>query len=96
MQRRVVITGIGIHSCIGKNISEVTKSLKEGKSGIGIDPVRKNRDSDSVMICEELKRTLGLRKIRITDMYLVKVLCVIPSTILYTKTAVPISPKKLI
>ena len=41
MDRRVVISGIGIHSCIGKDIDAVTKSLKEGRSGIGIDPVRK-------------------------------------------------------
>ena len=39
--KRVVITGIGIYSCIGKNINEVTNSLKEGKSGIGIDSVRR-------------------------------------------------------
>ncbi len=38
--RRVVITGVGIYSCIGKNIDEVTKSLYEGKSGIGIEPER--------------------------------------------------------
>ncbi len=38
--KRVVITGIGIYSCIGTNIEEVTKSLYEGKSGIGIDPQR--------------------------------------------------------
>ena len=41
MSKRVVITGIGIYSCIGENIQEVTESLKEGKSGVGIDPVRK-------------------------------------------------------
>ena len=39
--RRVVITGMGIYSCIGKNLEEVKNSLYEGKSGIGIDPVRK-------------------------------------------------------
>ena len=38
---RVVITGIGIYSCLGKNLEEVTKSLFEGKSGIGIDLRRK-------------------------------------------------------
>ncbi|MCK5285285.1 MAG: beta-ketoacyl-ACP synthase I [Alphaproteobacteria bacterium] len=32
--RRVVITGIGIVSCIGNNAQEVLASLKEGKSGI--------------------------------------------------------------
>ena len=38
--KRAVITGLGIYSCIGKNLEEVTKSLYEGKSGIGIDPSR--------------------------------------------------------
>ena len=38
--KRVVITGLGIYSCIGKNVDEVAKSLYEGKSGIGIDPDR--------------------------------------------------------
>lgn len=38
--RRVVITGMGIYSCLGKNLEEVAKSLYEGKSGIGIDPLR--------------------------------------------------------
>ncbi|MGB4655026.1 MAG: beta-ketoacyl-[acyl-carrier-protein] synthase family protein [Bacteroidales bacterium] len=38
--RRVVVTGIGIYSSIGKNIDEVTQSLRAGKSGIGIDPLR--------------------------------------------------------
>ncbi|MBR7169444.1 MAG: beta-ketoacyl-[Alistipes sp.] len=41
MKNRVVITGMGIYSCIGKNKEEVTRSLYEGRSGIGIDPVRK-------------------------------------------------------
>ena len=34
MTRRVVVTGLGIVSCIGNNQDEVTQSLKEGKSGI--------------------------------------------------------------
>lgn len=38
--RRVVITGMGIYSCIGKNLDEVKDSLYEGRSGIGIDPMR--------------------------------------------------------
>lgn len=38
--RRVVITGMGIYSCIGKNLDEVKNSLYEGRSGIGIDPIR--------------------------------------------------------
>lgn len=32
--RRVVVTGMGIVSCIGNNQDEVTQSLKDGKSGI--------------------------------------------------------------
>lgn len=38
---RVVITGMGIWSCLGKNLDEVKNSLFEGKSGIGIDQGRK-------------------------------------------------------
>ena len=38
--RRVVITGMGIWSCLGKSTDEVRQSLYEGKSGIGIDQDR--------------------------------------------------------
>lgn len=38
--KRVVITGMGIYSCIGKNLQEVKDSLYNGKSGIIHDPVR--------------------------------------------------------
>jgi len=38
---RVVITGIGIYSCIGKNLDEVSKSLYQGQSGIILDRERK-------------------------------------------------------
>ncbi len=40
MNNRVVITGMGVYSTIGKNLQEVTDSLYKGKSGIGIDPER--------------------------------------------------------
>lgn len=40
MSRRVVITGMGIWSCIGTDIETVKQSLYEGKSGIGLDPQR--------------------------------------------------------
>ncbi len=40
MGRRVVITGMGIYSSIGKNLDEVTRSLYEGRSGIGVDSMR--------------------------------------------------------
>jgi 3-oxoacyl-[acyl-carrier-protein] synthase-1 len=38
---RVVITGLGIYSCIGKNLEEVRTSLTEGRSGIIFDEGRK-------------------------------------------------------
>ncbi|MGX8689213.1 MAG: beta-ketoacyl-[acyl-carrier-protein] synthase family protein [Bacteroidaceae bacterium] len=38
---RVVITGLGIWSCLGQNLDEVRDSLFAGKSGIGLEPVRK-------------------------------------------------------
>ncbi len=38
---RVVITGMGIYSVIGKNLDEVKDSLYLGKSGIILDPLRK-------------------------------------------------------
>lgn len=38
--KRVVITGMGIYSTIGKNLEEVNHSLYHGISGIGIDPKR--------------------------------------------------------
>lgn len=40
MNRRVVITGMGIWSCLGKNKEEVTAALREGRSGIGIEKER--------------------------------------------------------
>lgn len=41
MLNRVVITGIGIYSCIGRNLDEVAQSLYKGKSGIVLIDDRK-------------------------------------------------------
>jgi 3-oxoacyl-[acyl-carrier-protein] synthase I len=41
MDRRVVITGMGIYSCLGISLDEVKESLYQGKSGIHYDPERK-------------------------------------------------------
>lgn len=41
MEKRVVITGMGIYSCLGKNLAEVKESLYNGKSGIILDQARK-------------------------------------------------------
>ena len=40
MTKRVVITGIGVWSCLGTDIETVKQSLFEGKSGIGLQPER--------------------------------------------------------
>ncbi len=39
---RVVITGMGIYSTIGKSLEEVNNSLYTGKSGIGFEQIRKD------------------------------------------------------
>lgn len=39
--KRVVITGMGIYSCIGTSLDEVRDSLYNGRSGIVLDPSRK-------------------------------------------------------
>jgi len=40
MNRRVVITGMGIWSCLGTDLETVKQSLYEGKSGIGLQSER--------------------------------------------------------
>lgn len=64
--RRVVITGMGIYSCIGKNLDEVKASLYDGKSGIGIDPERKElgylSSLTGILERPNLKKLLDRRK----------------------------------
>ena len=64
--RRVVITGMGIYSCIGKNLEEVKNSLYEGKSGIVFDQARKDfgyRSPITGMVDEpDLKHLLSRRQ----------------------------------
>lgn len=66
MNKRVVITGMGIYSCIGKNLSEVKDALYKGKSGIVIDPTRKTMGYQSPLTgyVEEpnLKKELNRRQ----------------------------------
>ena len=64
--RRVVITGMGIYSCIGKNQDEVKDSLFQGRSGIGIDPARKEGSPDkpgglSIQLCKSEKKEFYIR-----------------------------------
>lgn len=65
MNRRVVITGIGIWSCLGTNIDEVRQSLYDGKSGIGLDQERLDYGYRSGLVgmvkTPELKRLLDRR-----------------------------------
>ncbi len=49
MNRRVVITGMGIYSCIGTSLEEVKQSLYEGKSGIKLDEQRKEYGYQSAL-----------------------------------------------
>ena len=62
---RVVITGIGAYSCIGKNLEEITQSLYQGKSGIIYDALRKEFGYRSCLTGSlerpELKGTLKRR-----------------------------------
>ncbi|MCU4173571.1 beta-ketoacyl-[acyl-carrier-protein] synthase family protein [Carboxylicivirga sp. N1Y90] len=66
MNRRVVISGVGIYSVLGKNIEEVSKSLYNGTSGIGIDSKRKELGFRSMLtgIIERpnLKKLLNRRQ----------------------------------
>lgn len=49
MARRVVVTGMGIWSCLGTNLNEVKQSLYEGRSGIGIERERLNYGYQSAL-----------------------------------------------
>ncbi len=64
--RRVVITGMGIYSCIGTNIEAVRQSLYEGKSGIMVLPERKEYGYRSALTGyvpnPDLKQLLGRRE----------------------------------
>lgn len=66
MERRVVITGIGLYSCIGIGKEEVAVSLRAGKSGIIYDEPRKEfgyRSCLTGMVPEpDLKPYLGRRE----------------------------------
>ncbi|MCL4167124.1 UNVERIFIED_CONTAM: hypothetical protein GTU68_015745, partial [Idotea baltica] len=63
---RVVITGMGIYSCIGSNLDEVKASLYKGKSGIIFDAERKDfgyRSALTGMVAEpDLKKLLSRRQ----------------------------------
>ena len=55
MERRVVITGMGIWSCLGTTLDEVCQSLYTGKSGIVFSPERKEAGFRSAL-CAHVER----------------------------------------
>ena len=63
MMNRVVITGMGIYSCLGKTLDEVRDSLYNGKSGIVFDPERKEMGFRSALTAKleepDLKKLLS-------------------------------------
>ena len=63
--KRVVITGMGIYSCLGTNLDEVKESLYQGKSGIGTDPAREEMGFRStltgIVSRPQLKKLLNRR-----------------------------------
>ena len=66
MSRRVVITGMGIYSCIGTTLEEVKESLYNGKSGIGVDKKREEMGYISsltgILPTPDIKKLLDRRK----------------------------------
>ena len=66
MKNRVVITGMGIYSCIGTSLQEVQASLYEGRSGIIYDAERKKYGYRSALTgavpAPQLNELLGRRE----------------------------------
>ena len=64
--RRVVITGMGIYSCLGKNLDAVKESLYAGRSGIVFDQERKDFGYRSALTGKidnpDLKKLLSRRE----------------------------------
>ena len=58
MERRVVITGMGIWSCLGTTLDEVQQSLYTGKSGIIFSQVRKDAGFRSALCADVPKADL--------------------------------------
>ena len=58
--RRVVITGMGIWSCLGTNLEEVRHSLYHGISGIGVDQDRIEEAEYAFMASKEAFQMAGI------------------------------------
>ncbi|OEY66777.1 beta-ketoacyl-ACP synthase I [Marinobacter sp. X15-166B] len=67
--KRVVVTGMGVISCLGNSVEAVTASLKEGKSGIRFNEIYKDKgfrsqvagsvDVDTSVIERKVRRFMG-------------------------------------
>ena len=55
MERKVVITGMGIWACLGKTLEDVRDSLYTGKSGIICSKTRKDAGCRSAF-CADVER----------------------------------------
>ena len=70
MTRRVVITGLGIISCIGNSADEVAESLKQGRCGIKQDPqmaelgFRSQVSGRPADTADQAKEIIGKRSLR--------------------------------
>ena len=67
MTRRVVVTGIGIISCLGKDADSVTDALRQGRSGISfqqahVDVGMKSHVAGSIDI--DLSEHIDRKKLR--------------------------------
>lgn len=65
--KRVVITGLGIISCLGNDVSSVTNSLRQGRSGIKANPSYKEkglRSQVSGSIDIDLKEHIDRKNLR--------------------------------
>ena len=59
MERKVVITGMGIWSCLGKTLEDVRDSLYTGKSGIIFSQERK--DAGLQALCADMFSTVSMQ-----------------------------------
>ena len=67
MERKVVITGMGIWSCLGKTLEDVRDSLYTGKSGIIFSQERKDTGFRSAL-CADVERP-DLKPVSYTHLY---------------------------
>ena len=88
--KRVVITGMGIYSVLGKRIDEVKAALYEGRSGIIFDPLRKELGFRSALTGALEKPNL---KAVLQSVYLTLQM---PSRVVFVQVVITILPKTVL